>query len=657
MFILPEWSINAICCFIPVWFGVLATLATAALCYTTVSSVKGDTSSKSLLTDIPIVSHVTNGLVLPLKQIIEKLLIKITGSNWGMATQQNPPALESAAFTALIMAIVPAHLLRSVGGGYDNESVATTAMQLTFWTWTCTLSSSNTTRAAVLGALSGLMHFYMAAAWGGYVFVINLVGVHALFVLLLRKMPFEHLHASYTSFYSVGTLLAMQIPVVGWTPLKSIEQLGPFGVFAGMQALMIMRLSEKKFAKVNKWKVRGAVVSAFVIVSLPVVYYLYGTGYFGPISSRVRGLFVKHTKTGNPLVDSVAEHQAASKEAYYQYLNDVFYLAPVGFSIIAVLGCTPASSFLIIYGIASYFFSLKMVRLILLAAPIASICGGIAIGYFWAWCFGGIFGDSRPSLESIFTELNNDVEISQSSTAEDDSWIDDDISKKEKSKSGKSGKEAKKKKTTKKPMSDKLPKKKVALKKSDPIWVRVIRVMIGIYFFVGEIPRFEAFKKMCHGIAKQISHPTIITKGQNRATGETVVVDDHQADYFWLRDTTPEDGRIMGWWDYGYQITGIGNRTTIADGNTWNHEHIALLGRILTGPEKDAHRIARHLADYVLVWAGGGGDDLAKSPHLKRIANSVYRGLCSEPTCRSFSMRVSLRAALANFYNSGLPLY
>jgi len=43
----------------------------------------------------------------------------------------------------------------------------------------------------------------------------------------------------------------------------------------------------------------------------------------------------------------------------------------------------------------------------------------------------------------------------------------------------------------------------------------------------------------------------------------------------------------------------------LADGNTWNHEHIATLGRILSAPEKDAHRIARHVADYVLVWAGG----------------------------------------------------
>ena len=91
----------------------------------------------------------------------------------------------------------------------------------------------------------------------------------------------------------------------------------------------------------------------------------------------------------------------------------------------------------------------------------------------------------------------------------------------------------------------------------------------------------------------------------------------------------------------GYQITGIGNRTTIADGNTWNHEHIALLGRILTSPEKESHRIARHLADYVLVWTGGGGDDVAKSPHLRRIANSVYRGLCREPTCNVFGFYVS----------------
>ena len=31
---------------------------------------------------------------------------------------------------------------------------------------------------------------------------------------------------------------------------------------------------------------------------------------------------------------------------------------------------------------------------------------------------------------------------------------------------------------------------------------------------------------------------------------------------------------VLAWWDYGYQITGIAKRTSVADGNTWNHEHI-----------------------------------------------------------------------------------
>ena len=62
--------------------------------------------------------------------------------------------------------------------------------------------------------------------------------------------------------------------------------------------------------------------------------------------------------------------------------------------------------------------------------------------------------------------------------------------------------------------------------------------------------------------------------------------------------------------------------------NTWNHEHIALLGRCLVLPEEESYQIVRHLADYVLVvttrHAGMYGDDLAKSPHMARIAGSVY---------------------------------
>ena len=46
----------------------------------------------------------------------------------------------------------------------------------------------------------------------------------------------------------------------------------------------------------------------------------------------------------------------------------------------------------------------------------------------------------------------------------------------------------------------------------------------------------------------------------------------------------------------------------------------------MTATEEKAHRVIRHLADYVLVWAGGGGDDMAKSPHLFRIGASIGSG-------------------------------
>jgi dolichyl-diphosphooligosaccharide--protein glycosyltransferase len=88
-------------------------------------------------------------------------------------------------------------------------------------------------------------------------------------------------------------------------------------------------------------------------------------------------------------------------------------------------------------------------------------------------------------------------------------------------------------------------------------------------------------------------------------------------------------------WAAGYHINGIANRTSLADGNTWNHEHIALVGRALLLPPTEAHAIARHLADYVLLWTsrygnGHGGDDLAKAAHIARIAASVYSDIDAE---------------------------
>lgn len=46
------------------------------------------------------------------------------------------------------------------------------------------------------------------------------------------------------------------------------------------------------------------VVALGVVAAAVAVGTVMPAGYLGPVSSRVRGLFIKHTKTGNPLVVS-----------------------------------------------------------------------------------------------------------------------------------------------------------------------------------------------------------------------------------------------------------------------------------------------------------------------------------------------------------------
>ena len=118
------------------------------------------------------------------------------------------------------------------------------------------------------------------------------------------------LHRAYTLFYVIGTYGAIQVPVVGLTPLKSLEQLGALGVFGIIQLMWISDIVRKMqdpkgvFSSEKILRLRAIVFGIAAVLGGIVVSILAGRGYFGPLSSRVRGLFVQHTRTGNPLVDS-----------------------------------------------------------------------------------------------------------------------------------------------------------------------------------------------------------------------------------------------------------------------------------------------------------------------------------------------------------------
>ena len=55
---------------------------------------------------------------------------------------------------------------------------------------------------------------------------------------------YEHkLYVSYTTFYCIGQLMAMNIPFVGFQPIKTSEHMASAGVFALLQVGRIKKLA------------------------------------------------------------------------------------------------------------------------------------------------------------------------------------------------------------------------------------------------------------------------------------------------------------------------------------------------------------------------------------------------------------------------------
>ena len=393
--------------------------------------------------------------------------------------------------------------------------------------------------------------------------------------------------------------------MVGWTPRsKSLEQLGPgAGVRRLTRSCTVLRGRAGA-----RWPVedgprpggcasrasRAAPAGAWAGRPRPP----HAPGLLrSPSRPGSAALFVEHTKTGNPLVDSVAEHQPAYDEGLLPVPAPPVHVGAHR-PVLVTFNFGDGPSFLVVYASRGVLLQPQDGPL---DPPDGTDCGRVE----WDCCR----ADCCLGIRQVW---DDEVGVGDAATADgkgQNNWRSflqegQEVQEREEGEQ--------------------------LFWSGGPLgWLqRVFQLQGwqdrqedgGSYPPRCAVLGLHQFKDYSWAISASLSNPTIILKGQLK-NGEVVYVDDFREAYWWLRDNTPADARVMAWWDYGYQITGISNRTTMADGNTWNHEHIALLGKILTGEMEESYQIARHLADYVLVWGGGGGDDLAKSPHLARIAN------------------------------------
>ncbi|CAH3023730.1 unnamed protein product [Porites evermanni] len=507
-------------------------------------------------------------------------------------------------FAACFIAIVPGYISRSVAGSYDNEGIAIFALQFTYFLWV----KSVKTGSVFWAACTSLSYFYMVSAWGGYVFIINLIPLHVFFLLLMGRFSYK-IYVAYTTFFIMGLLMSMQVPFVGFQPIRTSEHMAAAGTFALLQAYGFLVYIRSKVSWTDFKNIFiFAVVAVAGLVFIAVIFLTYA-GYVAPWSGRFYSLYdTGYAKIHIPIIASVSEHQPTTWVSFFFDLHILICTFPAGLWLV-VKKINDERVFVVLYATTAVYFAGVMVRLMLTLTPVVCILAAVAFS---------------KTLDNYLVEDRQDEnKETEGRDADAESSEEEGDKKKRKDLYDKPGK----KKTSNNKQNNKQSTKKVEKEKEEDGGVIGANLKGMVVMCV--VMMLMMFAVHCTWVTSNAySSPSVVLASTNY-DGSRNILDDFREAYFWLRQNTDDNARIMSWWDYGYQIAGMANRTTLVDNNTWNNSHIALVGKAMSSNETSAYKIMKMLdVDYVLVIFGGvigySGDDINKFLWMVRIAEGEH---------------------------------
>ncbi|CAH8540081.1 unnamed protein product [Schistosoma turkestanicum] len=505
-------------------------------------------------------------------------------------------------FAACFIAIAPGYISRSTAGSYDNEGIAIFALMFTYYLWIKAVKTGKVFWAA----FCAIAYFYMVSAWGGYVFIINLIPLH-IFVLLIMQRYSAKLYVAYTTFFVLGLIMSMQIPFVGFQPLRTSEHMASIGVFALLQVVAFFKYLQTRIPSdtLKQLFTFGAILSAGVIF-LVVVGLTYA-GVIAPWSGRFYSLWdTGYAKIHIPIITSVSEHQPTSWASFFFDLHVLIATFPAGVRL-CFKDLNDERVFVILYAIFASYFAGVMVRLMLTLTPIVCVFSAIAFSRVFE-----LFLNEKDaeSTNAITNRSNND---------EQQNSVDKRLYDKPNKTNKKVNSTDQDTSTSTTTNTNRSTAQSSGNNGNSLRSIAYVLIVFILYLFVSH----------CVWVSSNAySSPSIVLASYG-SDGTRYILDDFREAYFWLWQNTKEDARVMSWWDYGYQIAGMGNRTTLVDNNTWNNSHIALVGKAMASNESEAYKTIQSLdVDYVLVIFGGyigySGDDINKFLWMVRIGGGEH---------------------------------
>lgn len=520
-------------------------------------------------------------------------------ATYSLASELKDPA--AGLLAAAFIVICPGYISRSVAGSYDNEAISIFLMMACFALWI----KASKKGSALYAAACAMCYFYMVSSWGGYAFVINMIPLHV-FTLICMGRYTHRLYISYSTFFVLGTLASMTIPFVGFLPTRTSEHMAAIGVFGLVQLCAISSVIRGLVSSAQFNLLLTLAVGTLSLAGFGALIGLTAAGVISPWGGRFYSLWdTSYASKHIPIIASVSEHQPTTWSSMFMDFQWLLYMFPAG-----VYYCLRQRRnehvFAILYAVAASYFAGVMVRLILTLAPIVCVTAALAASTLLDYVL------KRPEVVDEPVKSQQEIDVSESFAAAEKSAANTDNGDENKDSRGGGFQMASA------PQS--APKKP---RKAFDLLTKAILIAPFVYHLIHYVYHAVWVTQMAY------SSPSVVISSRNPSTGQEQIIDDFREAYYWLRRNTPKDARILSWWDYGYQIAGFADRTTIVDNNTWNNTHIAAVGKVMSTSEPVAYKTMRQLdANYVLVIAGAlngySGDDINKFLWMIRISAGVF---------------------------------
>ncbi|KAK9737641.1 Oligosaccharyl transferase STT3 subunit [Popillia japonica] len=379
---------------------------------------------------------------------------------------------------------------------------------------------------------------------------------------------FSHrIYVAYSTLYCVGTILSMQISFVGFQPIQSSEHMLALGVFGLCQILAFVDYLRSKLSSQDFDTLFSALLYTFGTILAIGVGVLTLSGKISPWTGRFYSLLDPSYAKNHIPIIASVSEHQPTSWSSFYFDLQILVFLFPAGLYFCFTQLTDANIFLILYGVTSIYFAGVMVRLMLVLAPVMCILSGIAVSH-------------------LLTKF-----LKHSET----------------------------KHTHEHKKSKKLESNVVLKNEITATYVGITCLLLISYTFHCTWVTSEAY-----------SSPSIVLSARSHDGGR-IIFDDFREAYYWLKMNTPEDAKVMSWWDYGYQITAMANRTILVDNNTWNNTHISRVGQAMASTEEKAYEIMKELdVNYVLVIFGGltgySSDDINKFLWMVRIGGSTEKG-------------------------------